>query len=148
MTKHLLHNEKFIKWFFARVKQNNYHIIDILKNEHDVSQKTFDEFLRITSRYYQTLYVQKFFDKNARNKILDVITNKIIFKVQANLIKMFNAKDIENFVHRATLKKSFDDDDFQVKLYKSLIKWSKKMKKDDFKFKFTVFIKRLLAMYN
>ena len=45
MTKHWFHNEKLIKWFFARVKQNNYHIIDALKNEHNVSQKIFDELL-------------------------------------------------------------------------------------------------------
>ena len=147
MTKHLLLNEKFTRWFFSRVKQDSYHNIDDLKDEQDIVREFSSELLEIVSRYYEKLYFVKSSNKRARKSILNAISNKISTSEQNFITFKMNAKDIETFCRRIVLKKFLDDDELITKLFKRFTKRSRKTKKNFHSF-FTVFIQRLFVMYN
>ena len=147
MTKHLLLNEKFTKWFFSKTKQDSYHNIDDLRNEQNIVREFSNEFFEIVFRYYEKLYFVKSSNKKTRKNILNAISNKISINEQNFITFKMNAKNIETFCRRIVLRKFFDDDELITKLFKRFIKRSKKIKKNFHSF-FIVFIQRLLVMYN
>ena len=128
LTKHLILNEKFIKWFYSKIKQNSYHNIDSLKNEREIIKTSFNEFLETIVDYYQKLYFRKLLNMKIRKKMLNIMINRINIFEQTNLIVFFTKKNIEISMFRSITKKFSNIDDLIIEFYKRFAKRSKKEK--------------------
>ena len=129
LIKHLILNEKFIKWFYSKIKQNNYHNIDSLKNERKIVKTSFNEFFKTIVDYYQKLYFRKLSNMRIKRKMLNIMINRINIFEQTNLIAFFIKKNVKISMFRSITRKFSNIDDLIIEFYKRFAKRSKKKKR-------------------
>ena len=101
--------------------------------------------IKVTEKFYKKLYAIKPSKDFTRKEILNYLNKRITSKTITKLSALITMNEMKMIIQCATLKKSFENDDFFFKYYKVLISRSRK-KKDNRNH--SLMIKRLINLFN
>ena len=101
--------------------------------------------MRMIKEFYKKLYMIKLSKDFARKKILNYFNKRIISRTIIRLSTSIIINEMKMIIQRATLKKSFENNDLFFKYYKMLTSHLRKKKKNR---DHSLMIKRLINLFN
>lgn len=104
------------------MKIDTYHNIDALWDKHGIMHMDSEEILDVATKYYEQLYSSKPSERNAHERVLVSIKNKISQLLMDWLIKPITLHEIKASINCTALRKSLREDGLSCEYYKALLK--------------------------